>query len=377
MKTNKALTVLFHGRAVGTLAVNGQGKVAFSYNDDWLESGFSISPFSLPLEKRVFVPDKMNFQGLFGVFADSLPDAWGQLLVHRTLKKHGIYDKDCNALDRLAVVGHTGMGALCYEPEVCIGTMETSSDWDMMAQECAKILKTEYSDKLDLLYRMGGTSGGARPKIMTNYRGQDWIIKFPAHTDMYHTGKMEYDYSVCAKRCQITMTETRLFPSETCDGYFGTVRFDRGRKDGERIHMISAAALLEADFEQPCMDYHDLMKLTKIMTENNKADMENMFRRACFNVFAHNRDDHAKNFAYLYQPETDSWHLSPAYDMTYSSTYYGEHTTSVDGNGKNPGEKELLAVGTKAGIEKENCRAVIAEIQKKVHEDLQEYFYMS
>lgn len=376
MKTNKVLTVLFHGRTVGTLAVNGQGKVAFSYDDDWLERGFSISPFSLPLEKRVFVPDKMTFQGLFGVFADSLPDAWGQLLVNRTLKKHGIHAADCNVLDGLAVVGHTGMGALCYEPEQRIGTLETSSDWDMMAQECAKILKTEYSDKLDLLYRMGGTSGGARPKVMTNYKGQEWIIKFPAHTDMYNVGKMEYDYSVCAKRCQIAMTETRLFPSELCDGYFGTVRFDRGKEDGERIHMVSAAALLEADFEQPCMDYHDLMKLTKIMTENNKADMENMFRRACFNVFAHNRDDHAKNFTFLYDPETDRWHLSPAYDMTYSSTYYGEHTTSVDGNGKNPGEKELLAVGIKAGIEKEKCGAVIAEIQKKVHEDLQEYFYM-
>lgn len=112
------------------------------------------------------------------------------------------------------------------------------------------------------------------------------------------------------------------------------------------------------------------LSLTKIMTENNKTDMENMFCRACFNVFAHNRDDHAKNFTFLYDPETDRWHLSPAYDMTYSSTYYGEHTTSVDGNGKNPGEKELLAVGIKAGMEKEKCRAVIAEIQKKVREDL-------
>lgn len=86
MKTNKTLTVLFHGCTVGTLAVNGQGKVAFSYDEDWLETGFSISPFSLPLKKQVFVPDKMHFQGLFGVFADSLPDAWG----HRKQAATGI-----------------------------------------------------------------------------------------------------------------------------------------------------------------------------------------------------------------------------------------------------------------------------------------------
>lgn len=375
MKTNKTLTVLFHGCTVGTLAVNGQGKVAFSYDEDWLETGFSISPFSLPLKKQVFVPDKMHFRGLFGVFADSLPDAWGQILVNRMLKKHGIEAGDCNALDRLAVVGHTGMGALCYEPEIRIGTQETSSDWDMLAQECNKILQTEYSSELDLLYQMGGTSGGARPKIMTNWKGQDWIIKFPAHVDSHNAGKMEYDYSVCAKRCQITMPETRLFPSELCEGYFGTVRFDRRIRDGktQRIHMVSAAALLEANFEQPCLDYHDLMKLTRIMTGNNRADVENMFRRTCFNVYAHNRDDHAKNFAFIYEPETDRWHLSPAYDMTYSSTYYGEHTTSVDGNGKDPGKKELLAVGTKAGIGREKCRAIIEEIQNKVGEDLQGY----
>ena len=95
----------------------------------------------------------------------------------------------------------------------------------------------------------------------------------------------------------------------------------------------SAAALLELDFEQPSLDYHSLMKLTKIITRNNKDDVENMFRRMCFNVFAHNRDDHSKNFTYLYDESADSWRLSPAYDLTYSNTYYGEHTTTVDGNG--------------------------------------------
>ena len=101
--------------------------------------------------------------------------------------------------------------------------------------------------------------------------------------------------------------------------------------------MLTAAALLELDFEQPSLDYHGLMKLTKILTEDNADDMENMFRRMCFNVFAHNRDDHSKNFTYLYDEVKDSWRLSPAYDLTYSNTYYGEHTTAVDGNGRNPG----------------------------------------
>lgn len=91
----------------------------------------------------------------------------------------------------------------------------------------------------------------------------------------------------------------------------------------KKIHMLTAAALLEIYFNQPCMDYNDLMKLTKILTNNNWDDIDNMYRRMCFNVYAHNRDDHAKNFTYIYDEENETWRLSPAYDLTYSNTYYG------------------------------------------------------
>ena len=168
------------------------------------------------------------------------------------------------------------------------------------------------------------------------------------------------------------MSETKLFPSDRCKGYFGTKRFDR-RPGGKRINMLTAAALLELDFEQPSLDYHSLMKLTKILTRDNEKDVENMFRRMCFNVFAHNRDDHSKNFTYLYNETEDRWHLSPAYDLTYSNTYYGEHTTTVDGNGRNPGRKELLAVGMTASMKRAACEQIIDEIQTCVTQMLGEY----
>lgn len=240
---------------------------------------------------------------------------------------------------------------------------------------CQKILNTEYSDKLDELYRLGGTSGGARPKIMTQIQGEDWLIKFPAHIDGKDAGKMEYDYACCAKQCGIVMSESRLFPSRRCKGYFGTRRFDREIENGmvKRVHMLTAAALLELDFEQPSLDYHQLMKLTKILTNEKAEDIENMFRRMCFNVFAHNRDDHSKNFTYIYREEEEQWRLGPAYDLTYSNTYYGEHTTSVDGNGRNPGEKELLAVGLAAGMKKTRCMEMIKQIRTCVQDMLGQY----
>lgn len=368
----RTLQVLLGDKVVGTLGLANNYQVAFEYTDEWIETGFSISPFSLPLKKEVFLPTKEYFDGLFGVFADSLPDAWGRLLLRRLLKEKGKKEDELTVLDRLAIVGDSGMGALTYRPQQEFYEKEELADLDELAVSCQKILNTEYSEKLDELYRLGGTSGGARPKIMTKIDDEDWIIKFSAHVDGRDAGVMEYEYALCARKCGISMSDVKLFPSKQCRGYFGTRRFDR-KQGGQRVHMLTAAALLELDFTQPSLDYHSLMKLTSLITGNNEEDMDNMFRRMCFNVFAHNRDDHSKNFTYLYNEQENRWRLSPAYDLTYSNTYFGEHTTTVDGNGRNPGIKELMEVGKKAGLKKDWCREAAEEIRVCVNEMLGEY----
>lgn len=50
-----------------------------------------------------------------------------------------------------------------------------------------------------------------------------------------------------------------------------------------------------------------------------------MFRLAAFNVLAHNRDDHAKNFTFL-MDSNGLWRLSPAYDLIFSSGPRGEQS---------------------------------------------------
>lgn len=81
MNNLKSLQVKFENKTVGTLAITRENVVAFEYSNEWLDSrnsgGFSISPLSLPLEKKVFIPKFDPFNGLFGVFNDSLPDGWG------------------------------------------------------------------------------------------------------------------------------------------------------------------------------------------------------------------------------------------------------------------------------------------------------------
>lgn len=112
----RKLDVYLGERLVGTLAETADHRVAFAYADAWLEDGFAISPFSLPVEQKVFVPGSQVFQGLWGVFADSLPDAWGRLLVNRILKHRGLPPEEVTPLEWLAIVGSSDMGALTYRP---------------------------------------------------------------------------------------------------------------------------------------------------------------------------------------------------------------------------------------------------------------------
>lgn len=362
MDKYKYLKVFYNDILVGTLAKTPERVVAFEYDLDWLNNGFSISPFSLPLIKKVFIPKYEPFDGLFGVFNDSLPDGWGRLLVDRLFLKNKINPAEIDNLNRLAVVQKSGMGALTYKPEHKFEAINNVSDFDILAQECSKILESQNSDNLDELFCLGGSSGGARPKILTSINNGDWIIKFPSSIDPKNIGEKEYQYSLCAKDCGINMTETKLFPSRICSGYFGVKRFDR--KNGKKVHMVSVSGLLETSHRLPNLDYNLLMKLTLELTRNYE-DIEQLFRLMCFNVFAHNRDDHSKNFSFLYDDNKKEWHLSPAYDLTYSSSFNGEHATTINGEGKNPNLDDILAVAKNIGLNEKSAKNIALDIQEK------------
>ncbi|MDE6405182.1 MAG: type II toxin-antitoxin system HipA family toxin [Lachnospiraceae bacterium] len=371
----KHLDVFYHERKVGTLALYQRHLAAFAYEQEWIETGFPISPFSLPLEKRVFVPRMDPFDGLFGVFADSLPDGWGRFLVDRLMLKKGIEPAAVGTLNRLAIVGDSGMGALSYRPAICLNESDSAMELDQIAGECERMLRTEYSDDLDQLFRLGGSSGGARPKILTEVGGEEWMIKFPSYDDPKDIGKQEYEYSLCAKECGIEMAQTRLFPSEKCAGYFGVKRFDRRQGDDgqeSKVHMLSVSAVLETSHRIPNLDYHLLMKLTLEITKDF-SEVLRLFRLMCFNVFSHNRDDHSKNFSYLYDEQNACYRLAPAYDLTYSSSLNGEHATTVNGNGVNPGMEDILAVADKIGIREAQAGKIARGIRDCVNDMLAAY----
>lgn len=342
MKSLKKIEVLIDGNTVGTLAMMKDGRAAFQYTTQWLKNGFPISPFGLPLTNEVFIPKNHDCHGLFGIFEDSLPDAWGTLLMNRRLGELGADLRKINVLDRLSLVGNSGAGDLEYRP-----AMESDNlilpdrSLDDIQESCEQLLILGDTNHLDELFYRGGSSGGARPKIYAQYENAEWIIKFPTQSDGADAGKMEYEYSKAARQCGITMSETHLFYSDKCPGYFGTRRFDRA--DGQKLHTETVKAILNLPFDTPNLDYLSLLQLTDVLTNHDRDSIRQMFLRTCFNVFAHNQDDHSKNFSFLYNKSRNCWELAPAYDLTYSTTAYNQHTTSVNWNG-NPDKNDLLEI---------------------------------
>lgn len=360
MNNVKVVEVFMNTTKVGRIALTPDFLCAFEYEPAWLTSGISISPFFLPLQPQVFIAKRDPFKGGFGVFDDSLPDGWGHLILDRYLQRKQIDPAKLTILQRLALIGSTGRGALEYRPDFSESTTEEIPDFDTLATETEKILNSDYEgESLDTLYNYGGSSGGARPKVFVTIDGREWLVKFKATMDPATVGVIEYEYSLLAKKCGIAMPETRLFEGK----YFGVERFDRTSTG--KIHTVSAAGLLNADYRIPCLDYGDLLQLCHILTKNME-EVYALFRLMVFNVAIRNRDDHAKNFSF--QLINGDWKLSPAYDLLPGSGFNGFHTTTVNNNGE-PTATDMMAVAAKAGLTKQRTTEIIQEVETLVNEN--------
>ena len=357
------------------------GRIYFEYDPAFLDGGLEVSPFNLPLRPGVQTFDPLLFEGLPGVFNDSLPDGWGRLLFDRMMRSGGVPSGEMTVLDRLAHVGRTGMGALVYEPDSGDGAPDSDVDLDQLAAHAQEVLDGEAGEVLEELLALSGSSAGARPKVMigldagrrTAIHGtctlpegfEPWLVKFPTHGDGLGAGAIEYVYALMAKNAGLDMTDVNLFPARKGAGYFATKRFDR--RDGHRLHAHSACGLLHSDFRTPSLDYEDLIALTMALTRDTR-EAEKMFRLAVFNVLAHNRDDHSKNFSFLMDAQGD-WTLSPAYDLTYAPGPGGEQSTLVMGEGRNPGTEHLIRLG----LETELTRSRINDIMEQVKAALSQW----
>lgn len=369
---------------VGRLAYRNQ-RAFLQYDPEFIATGLQLSPLHHRTSPELDPPYNVEvFEGLHGAFSDSLPDGWGRLLIDGRARQLDIEPATLTPLDRLACVGKSGIGALVYAPAVDVWDASGSAlDLDQLAAGSKRVLAGEAVDVIAALGKAGGSPAGARPKALIALRedgearhgtediptGFDaYLVKFPGVGDPADIAAIEFAYAQMARAAGIEVSETRLIDGKMGERYFATRRFDR--INGGRLHVHSASGLLYSDIRVPALDYKDLIRLTRVITRDRREAVK-MFRLAVFNVLAHNRDDHAKQFSFLMGKE-GVWRLAPAYDLTYMSGPGGEHSTSVLGHGKNITRGHLLKLAVEADLDARTACEIIDQVSGAVS-DWQRY----
>ena len=379
-KGNKLINVFikFSGREipVGKLILDNR-LIHFKYDDDFLKLGMNLSPIKLNYDNTIQIAKPDPFNGIFGVFDDSLPDGWGMLLLNRALEKKGLSLNDINLLDQLAFIGDTGKGALIYRPAITEDEKFSNNiDLDRLKTAMDEVYYGSSSEIIEELLSLGGSSGGARPKANVGYNQktnklihgdailpegfEHWIIKFPSSEDPKDIASIEYAYYKMAQAAKITMSECKLLESSKGLKIFATKRFDRIGND--RVHMHSMAGLTNDNFRLSTIDYGHIID-TAYKLEKSATAREKVLRLAVFNIYSHNMDDHSKNFSWL-MDESGKWTFSPAYDLTYSSNSIDEHSTRASGEGANPGRKQIIELAEEFSINKPE--GIIEQVQESL-----------
>ncbi len=375
-----AIDVVYEGETGSWVVARAaqQGTETFvEYTDDHVAHEAELAPVRHLIHDRARRFTGREAEHLPGLLADALPDSWGRLVLRRDMRQHGI--EQPTPLQMLTWLGRRTMGALTFRPvEGPTNPDGTLVDLDRVQAEMLRHLagKDTHDATADALTRAAGSgAGGARPKITAAYTpdgelvadngvvpegSTPWLVKFHSTDDSTYLSAIEATYLQMAAAAGITTCEHRLLTGSSGTSYLAVRRFDRIAAPGRqphRVHKATAAGLLEAypEYSQH-LSYDDIIRLTRQLT-GDVRDVEELVRRAVFNVAAHNRDDHARNIAYLWTP-SGGWRLAPAYDLTHSMgprpAYLGadpgEHYLDVAGKGKDITRQDLAGLAKAAGL---------------------------
>jgi serine/threonine-protein kinase HipA len=344
--------------------------VLFEYDDGFVRSGLELSPFRLPLRPGVVRGDPRVYDGLPGVFEDCLPDGWGRLLLDRRVSQLNVDPRRLGPLDRLAFLGPLTLGAIRFEPS---HRYEQPSVVSLLSleREAQSVFAGATDVDLDRLIALGGSPQGARPKVLIQRKGQQlrseqgpttgwtsWMVKFRARDDADDAAQVEHVWVALARSCGLETAETALLETRgTQRRHFATRRFDR--IGARRLHLHGLGGLLHVPFGVPALDYRDLLRVTRTLTRDERQ-VTSAFRLACFNVLAGNRDDHARNVAFL-MSDDGQWRLAPAFDLTPSEGPGGQHAMSVCGSGL-PGLGELDQLADELAVE--DATSVLSNVKR-------------
>jgi serine/threonine-protein kinase HipA len=272
---------------------------------------------------------------LFGLFDDSLPDWWGQRIMRRYFEEMSVPWNEVGPLEKLACQGAFAIGALAYEPDLSPKSFRETiaTEVALLVDSARHLVRGDSGEIIPALIRGGLSPGGAQPKALIAFNDDfskamaggaeapagfsRWLMKFQIDPED-HFCRQEHAIALMASAAGIRVPETRLF--ETPDGaaHFMSRRFDHDAQGPHHLH--SYAGLTHTPVRE-LIDYSDLLDLTRDLTAR-ESEVEEMFRRAVFNIAIANDDDHSRNHAFL-MDSTGEWKLSPAYDMTRSGYALG------------------------------------------------------
>ena len=346
---------------VGVL-VQQNGALFFEYDPTFLQQGHWLSPFKLPLKSGLQPFQDWRYGDVWGLFADSLPDGWGLLLMDRFFQSHGRFRESISILERLAYLGSNTMGALTYHPATDIDRQQDAIDLYQLAQESQQVLSGETTEVLEQLLWLGGSPGGARPKVLVGLHGEQivsgvsdlpegyapYLLKFHARVDEREEGLLEESYAQIACSAGLEVPQTRLLLEPRSNRhYFAIRRFDR--HNNHRIHVHTLGGLLHSSHRHFDCDYHNLLQVTRVLTKSQNC-VEKAFRQMLFNIVLNNRDDHVKNFSFLYNGT--EWSYAPSYDLTFNAGPRGEHSMTVAGEGRTPSLEHVEQLALKHGVDR-------------------------
>lgn len=389
----QAIEVSIWGRHVGTIVPKSGSYYRFEYDADFLNSGIPLAPFELPLQSGEFSflnRPSSAFYGMPAVFADSLPDDFGNAVIDEWMLQQGVLKPSVTPLDRLAYVGSRAMGALEYAPERRPRQDRTLGiRLKCVVEQSRAVLSRKVADMsgpqaLREIFRVGTSAGGAQAKAIVGWNPttdefcipqyglpdgfEDWIVKVTPDERPY-LGRAEYRIYELARACGIDISESRLYALDGKE-HFMTRRFDR--ENGKRHHILTFRAMrtLPPDVSLE-MNSYDQLFATMAELRLGYEEFEQMFRRMAFNVYADESDDHSKNFSFILK-EGGGWHLAPAYDLTGGVPFEAEtgdsrrdwtncHAMSINGRQSNISDENLLAISDRYGIG--TARRVLEEIK--------------
>lgn len=374
-----------YDKKIGTILLK-DGRVYFEYDKEFKNSKLEISPLKLPLSlEGVYTNnDEHYFEGLAGVFHDSLPDKFGTKVIERYFESKNILSHELNVVQKLMFVGDKSIGAISYKPS--IHKLDNHKQQELIElnsfyENAKRIISGDAIDVVDEMLTFmdsAASAGGARAKAIIGYNPnskeiisgikkelpigfEHYLIKFDFLNDNQRSQdytKLEYLYMNMAKEVKIEVPNIELLEHGKLTHYL-IKRFDR--VNGKAKHLHSVAGLTHCNFNVPMhYSYDELFRLTRYLT-GNQQDLYELYRRMVFNIIGRNQDDHAKNFAFL-MDEKGTWSLSPAYDITYANGtgYRKNHQLSLRGKTNDFTKKDLLEIAKLHSL-KENIAKEIIE----------------